>query len=451
MTDIKKKINLTAVVISIVLFCSILWVPILENRQAQNAFALLILVAVLWISEAIPLALTGLLIPVIATLLQLLSPKEAFKEFGHPIIFLFMGGFVLAGALSRYSLDKRLAQKLISFARGNFYWSSILLMLATSLTACWVSNTSSAAMMIPLGLGMLVLAKRNIVSPESKFLMLGIAYSANIGGIITMISTPPNAIGAAILGLSFSEWMMYGLPVFVITFPLMVIVLTMYFRPDKKLSIGTMAIQYEKDAPNKTLAAIFLFTVLLWVMDGLIAPLLNITDGFNSLVAVIAIILLYITKVLNWDEIIKSIQWDVLLLFGGGLTLGMLIDQSGLGMILVSKVSQLITVIPLFFFLWIIVLFSIILTEFMSNTASAALILPLLFTMSNQLQVNPMILVFPATIAASYGFMMPVGTPPNAMVFGTDLVPQNNMIKAGFVLNLLFSIILTAFFYVIFS
>ncbi len=447
----QTKINLPVVVISIVLFASFLSLPILENQHAQHALALLVLVAILWITEAIPLALTGLLIPVIAVFIQLASPKEAFKEFGHPIVFLFMGGFVLAGALSKYSLDKRLAQKLIGLARGNFYWSSILLMLATSLIACWVSNTSSAAMMIPLGIGMLVLSKRNIASPESKFLMLGIAYAANIGGIITMIATPPNAIGAAILGLSFSEWLLYGLPIFAITFPLMVIVLTLYFRPDRKLKIGTLVVEIEKNAPNKTLLAIFILTAILWVLDGVIAPLLNITEGFNSMVAVIAIFLLFITKVLEWDEIIKSIQWPVLLLFGGGLTLGMLIDQSGLGMIMVSKVSLLVNVIPLFFFLWIIVLFSIILTEFMSNTASAALILPLLFTMSNQLGVNPMILVFPATIAASYGFMMPVGTPPNAMVFATGLVPQNSMLKAGFLLNLLFSIILTSFFYLIFS
>ncbi|HUH73575.1 MAG TPA: DASS family sodium-coupled anion symporter [Chitinophagales bacterium] len=447
----QKTTNITAVVISIVLFCALLSFPILENQQAQHALALLVLVAILWITEAIPLALTGLLIPVIAVFTQLASPKEAFSEFGHPIVFLFMGGFVLAGALSKYSLDKRLAQKLIGLAKGNFYWSSILLMLATSLIACWVNNTSSAAMMIPLGIGMLVLSKRNMVSRESKFLMLGIAYAANIGGIITMIATPPNAIGAAILGLSFSEWLMYGVPIFLITFPLMVVVLTLYFRPDRKLNIGTIVVQYEKKAPNKTLLAIFLFTASLWVLDGIIAPLLNIKEGFNSMVAVMAIFLLFITKVLDWEEIIKSIRWSVLLLLGGGLTLGMLIDRSGLGMIMVSKVSMLVNVIPLFFFLWIIVVFSIIVTEFMSNTASAALILPLLFTMSNQLDINPMILVFPATIAASYGFMMPVGTPPNAMVFATGLVPQKSMLKAGFLLNLLFSIILTLFFYLIFS
>lgn len=445
-----KGVKLIAVLFSIVVFCILLCVPIFESQQAQSAFALLILVALLWISEAIPLALTSLLIPVLASFMRLVSPKEAFVEFANPIIFLFMGGFVLAGTLSHYALDKRIAQKLIKLARGNFYRSSILLMLVTSLLACWVSNTASAVMMIPLGLSMLVMAKRNIVSPESGFLMLGLAYAANIGGIITMVATPPNAIGAEILGLSFFEWMMYGLPIFCITFPVMVLVLTLYFKPDKQLSIGTMVVPVEKDAPNKTIAAVFLFAMILWVMDGVIAPLLNIKDGFNSLVALITIFLVFITRVLNWEEILKSIQWPVLLLFGGGLTLGMLIEESGLGIILVGKVSQLITVVPLFLFLWIVVLFSIILTEFMSNTASAALILPLLFTMSNHLHVNPMILVFPATIAASYGFMMPVGTPPNAMVFASGLVPQNKMIKAGFMLNMLFSVILTAFFYLIF-
>ena len=447
----KKGINLTAFFISLVIFSVILLLPIFKNQQAQQALALLVMVAVLWITEAIPLALTGLLIPVIAISLQLLSPKDAFKEFANPILFLFMGGFVLAGALSRHSLDKMLAQKLIKLARGNFYRSSVLLMFATSLIACWVSNTSSTAMMIPLGLGMLVLVNKNIVSAESKFLMLGIAYAANIGGIITMISTPPNAIGAAILDISFSKWMKYSIPVFFITFPVMVTILTLYFKPDKKMSIGVMAFEKENNAPVKTLTSIFLFTIVLWMLDAVLSPLLHIGSGFNSLVAILAIFLLFITKVLTWEEIIKSINWEILLLFGGGLTLGMLIDQSGLGAILITQVTSLKTSVPMFIFLWLIVIFSIILTEFMSNTASAAMILPLLFSLSNQLQINPMILVLPATIAASFGFMLPAGTPPNAMVFSSGFVPQRDMIRAGLMLNVIFSIILTTFFYLIFS
>ena len=448
----KKRINLTAFFIAFVIFSIILYFPIFNDQKAHKAFALLVMVAILWITEAIPLPLTGLLIPLMAIFMQLLpSPQEAFKEFAHPILFLFMGGFVLAGALSRHSLDKMIAQKLIKLARGNFYKSSILLMFATSFIACWVNNSSSTAMMIPLGLGMLVLVNKNTVSAESKFLMLGIAYSANIGGIITMISTPPNAIGAAILGISFSTWVTYSIPIFLITFPVMVIVLTWYFKPDKKMSIGFMTFEKDHTAPIKTLTSIFLFTITLWMMDGVLSPLLNIDNGFNSVVAIFAIFLIFITKVLTWEEIIKSIQWEILLLFGGGLTLGMIIEQSGLGALLISQVSGLITAIPIFVFLWVIIILSIILTEFMSNTASAAMILPLLFSLSNQLHINPIILVLPATIAASFGFMLPAGTPPNAMVFSSGFVPQKDMMKAGLMLNIIFSIILTSFFYLIFS
>ena len=186
------------------------------------------------------------------------------------------------------------------------------------------------------------------------------------------------------------------------------------------------------------------------MLDGVISPILNIDNSFNSLVAIVAIFLLFITKVLSWKEILKSINWEILLLFGGGLTLGMVIEESGLGALLISKISMLIKVVPVYFFLLIIVVISIILTEFMSNTASAATILPLLFSLSVQMGINPIILLLPATIAASFGFMMPAGTPPNAMVFSSGFVPQKDMIKAGLIVNISVSIILTTFFYLLF-
>lgn len=446
----KKGINLTGLFVALVVFSVLLYLPIFNDQKAQKAFALLVMVAILWISESIPLPLTSLLIPVFAIFMQLLSPAQAFNEFANPILFLFMGGFVLAGALSRHSVDKMLAQKLIKLAHGNFYRSALLLMLATALIASWVSNTSSTAMMIPLALGMLVLVKKNTASAESKFLMLGIAYSANIGGIITIISSPPNAIGAEILQISFLDWMKYSIPIFLITFPAMIMILTLYFKPDRKMSIGKMVFEKKEGAPIKTLLFIFLLTVALWMLEGVLAPLLQIDSSFNSLVAIFAIFLLFITKILNWDEIIKSINWNILLLFGGGLTLGMVIDESGLGAILINGISGLVEVVPIYIFLLIIVIFTIILTEFMSNTASAAMLLPLLFSLANQMEINPLILLFPATIAASFGFMMPAGTPPNAMVFSSGYVPQRDMIKAGFVVNIVVSIIVTTYFYFVF-
>lgn len=428
----------------------VLYLPIFDNVLAQRALALLLFAALLWITEAIPLALTGLLIPIIAVLMKLADPTDAFKQFAHPIIFLFMGGFVLAGALSLHLLDRFIAEKLVAFAKGNFYKSAILLMFTTAVVASFVTNTSAAAMMIPLAIGMLVVIKKNKISPESKFLMLGIAYSANIGGIITMVASPPNAIGAAVLKLSFSDWLRYAVPLFLITFPAMVLVLTMYFKPDRTLCISQLTSDQPEIVPNKKLVAIFFITVLLWVLDSSLSPVLGISNNFSSLVAVLAIALLFVSDVMPWDAIIKSVHWDILLLFGGGLTLGMLIDSSGLGAILISETTKVVAYVPLWLFLWIIVIFSIILTEFMSNTASAALIIPLLYTMALHLDINPIVFVFPATIAASFGFMMPVGTPPNALVFGTGLIPRLEMMKAGLIMNLISSVLVTAFFYIIF-
>ena len=446
-----EKLHWKALLFSILLLAGLLIFPIFSETKVNSAFAILIFAASLWISEAIPLALTALLIPVSAILLNIATPTVAFGEFSNPIIYLFMGGFVLAGALSEHSLDRLLAHKLMLLAKGNFYKSAILLMLATSLTACWVSNTSTAAMMIPLALGLLAITDNKNSTAEAKFLLLGIAYAANIGGIVTMIASPPNAIGAAILGLSFSEWLYYGVPIFLISFPVMVILLTLYFKPDRTILIPSVPLPGKRSKSRKALLIIFAITILLWVFDGVLAPMLNISSGFSSLVAVFAILLLFTFKVMTWEQIIASIRWDILLLFGGGLTLGLLVESTGLGVILISGVMAASQHVPLIIFLWIVIVGCIIMTEFMSNTASAALILPLLYTLSIEANINPMILVLPATIAASYGFMMPVGTPPNAMVFSTGLVPQRDMIRAGLGLNIIFSVILTLLFYFIFG
>ena len=445
----KAKHKFWVLGLALAAFIFILLFPVIPDRAANGALAVLIAAALLWMTEAIPLSLTALLIPVMAIMLGLLPSDDAFSQFANPVIFLFMGGFVLAGALTLHSLDQIIATKLIALARGNFYRSAIFLMLSTSLLACWISNTSSTAMMIPLALGLLGMSTVKQMQNESRFLLLGIAYSANIGGVITMIATPPNAIGAAIVGLSFSEWLLYGLPIFLITFPIMVLVLTMYFKPDRKMKVGAIIIKDVKSPHRKSLLAIFFLTVILWMSESLLAPLLNIASGYNSLVGIGAIVLLYLFQIMPWKEILKSIRWEILLLFGGGLTLGLLVDKSGLGIILVTQIMKVYNVVPLIVFIWLVVILSIAMTEFMSNTASAALILPLLYTLAVQSNINPIIIVLPATIAASYGFMLPVGTPPNAMAYSTGVIPQKEMMKVGLILNLTFSIILTLFFYLL--
>jgi sodium-dependent dicarboxylate transporter 2/3/5 len=323
-------------------------------------------------------------------------------------------------------------------------------MLATSLTACWVSDTSTAAIIIPLALGILSLADNRKYTAEAKFLLLGIAYAASIGGIVIMIASPPNTIGAILLGLSFSQWLIYGLPIFFITFPIMVLVLTLYLKPNRQILVPTVVIPGKRSPQRKLLLLIFAVTIALWVFEGVLSPLIGISSGFSSLVAVLSILMLYVFQIMTWKEIIASIRWDILLLFGGGLTLGLIVESTGLGTILVSGVMNISKNLPLVLFLWLIIFGSIVLTEFMSNTASAALILPLLYTLAIEAQINPIILVLPATIADSFGFMMPVGTPPNAMAFSTGFIPQKEMMKAGLWLNLIFSVVLTLFFYLLF-
>lgn len=445
----KISINLPVLCVSLVVFSLLLFFPIFNDQAAQYTFALFVLVATLWMTEAIPLGLTGIMIPIAAVLLNLANTAEAFSQFAHPIIFLFLGGFVLAAALTAHSFDKLLAQKLIKIAKGNFYRSSVLMMLCTSLLAFWISNTSTTLMMLPLAIGLLALAKKDTINSESKFLLLGIAYAANIGGIVTMVSSPPNAIGAALLGINFLSWLKYSIPIFFVSFPLMIVLLTWYFKPNKKLTVAQVLPQERIGGFSKTLALIFLLTVTLWLLEGVLAPLLGIAEGFNALVAVTAVFLIVITKTLSWEAVIKSVQWNILFLFGGGLTLAMLLDTSGLGGLFAAQIALFATAMPLIAFLWIVIICSIIFTEFMSNTASAALLLPILYSLAIDLNINPAVLVLPATIAASYGFMLPVGTPPNALVFATGLLPQREMIKMGAILNILFSIMLTLYFFAV--
>lgn len=423
---------------------------ILPDYSAQSGMIILIFAAILWISEALPLPVTALLIPVLAIVFGVLDPAEAFSNFANPIIFLFFGGFVLAAALSKYKIDQLISLRMLNLAKGNFIKSSIMLMIASAFISMWVSNTSTAIMMLPVAIGLLNYINKPGTSAESKFLLLGIAYAANIGGVATLIGSPPNAIGAGVLNLSFVQWLQYGIPVFLITFPMMIIVLYLFFKPDKKLNFPIIPPVPKSKNPKFTLLiSIFSVTIILWLLEEPVSDLLNISGSFSSIVAIFSVFLIIITGLLNWKEIETKVEWGVLILFGGGLTLGAVLTASGFGEFIASEIVSVFGKINPLIFLWIIVLTGIIFTEFMSNTASAALFVPVLYTITLQMDINPVLFVLPATIAATYGFMLPVGTPPNAIVYGTGRVPQKSMIKVGLILNILFSVVITLLMYFI--
>ena len=434
-----------SVIIAIALAVGFLLYGLLPYEEPTNkGLALLAFVAILWLTEAIHITVTALLVPVLAILLGLESTKSALQAFANPTIFLFFGGFAIATALSVQKLDKYIAHKVIAIARGNFLLAVFFLFLATALLSMGISNTATAAMIIPLAIGLL----KNIDYESNKgtyaFVILGVAYSASIGGMGTLVGSPPNAIVASQLNITFSEWLRYGMPTVLGLMPLMIGTLYVVFRPKLNIKItSTEGVVDKLNGKQYLTILIFLITALCWIFSDLINETLTSFIGiekikdFDAVVAMIAAVFVCFFGVAEWKQIQENTDWGVLMLFGGGLSLSVILTQSGASKALVDSVQFLIADSNYFVIGLMVAAFIIFLTEFTSNTASAALLVPIFISVAENLGVNPLGLSLIIGIGASCAFMLPVATPPNAIAYGTGKVSQRDMIKAGFVLNIL--------------
>ena len=434
-----------SVIIAIALAVGFLLYGLLPYEEPTNkGLALLAFVAILWLTEAIHITVTALLVPVLAILLGLENTKSALQAFANPTIFLFFGGFAIATALSVQKLDKYIAHKVIAIARGNFLLAVFFLFLATALLSMGISNTATAAMIIPLAMGLL----KNIDYESNKgtyaFVILGVAYSASIGGMGTLVGSPPNAIVASQLNITFSEWLRYGMPTVLGLMPLMIGTLYVVFRPKLNIKItSTEGVVDKLNGKQYLTILIFLITALCWIFSDLINETLTSFIGiekikdFDAVVAMIAAVFVCFFGVAEWKQIQENTDWGVLMLFGGGLSLSVILTQSGASKALVDSVQFLIADSNYFVIGLMVATFIIFLTEFTSNTASAALLVPIFISVAENLGVNPLGLSLIIGIGASCAFMLPVATPPNAIAYGTGKVSQRDMIKAGFVLNIL--------------
>ncbi|WP_048747892.1 SLC13 family permease [Capnocytophaga ochracea] len=434
-----------SVIIAIALAVGFLLYGLLPYEEPTNkGLALLAFVAILWLTEAIHITVTALLVPILAILLGLESTKSALQAFANPTIFLFFGGFAIATALSVQKLDKYIAHKVIAIARGNFLLAVFFLFLATALLSMGISNTATAAMIIPLAMGLL----KNIDYESNKgtyaFVILGVAYSASIGGMGTLVGSPPNAIVASQLNITFSEWLRYGMPTVLGLMPLMIGTLYVVFRPKLNIKItSTEGVVDKLNGKQYLTILIFLITALCWIFSDLINETLTSFIGiekikdFDAVVAMIAAVFVCFFGVAEWKQIQENTDWGVLMLFGGGLSLSVILTQSGASKALVDSVQFLIADSNYFVIGLMVATFIIFLTEFTSNTASAALLVPIFISVAENLGVNPLGLSLIIGIGASCAFMLPVATPPNAIAYGTGKVSQRDMIKAGFVLNIL--------------
>lgn len=459
--------------------CLYLLLPLEPPLRA--GISILVLVGLLWFSEAMPLTFTSLLIPILAAITGAGELGDTLSHFAHPIIFLFLGGFALAYALSKHKLDSMIGEKIMQQARTQPIYACYSLFVMTAFLSMWISNTATAAMMLPIALG--IAHRFGADNASAKlFLLLGMAYSANIGGIATLIGSPPNAIAAASFNLSFMDWLKIGLPISLMLFICMIWLLKHSIKPDLRLAlpdqtnatamesvsqatgsqIAKESLIISENAPTQTsgsgisrtdlsaltehkslttdqlkVIVIFILTVSAWILSQPLASTLQIkASGFDSLVALSALVILGISGCLSWKEIERNSNWGILLLFGGGLALSEILSSTGTSAFIARGIEFVLRDQPILITLLLMTACVVFLTEMVSNTASAALLIPLLSGVAEGLGMSPLIIAMLIAISASCAFMLPVATPPNAIVYSSGFIPQASMIKQGFQLNI---------------
>ncbi len=336
--------------------------------------------------------------------------------------------------------------KIIALSGSHLGYATLAICSVTALLSMWISNTATAAMMLPLALGMLTHLDKEKDRNTFVFILLGIAYSASIGGLGTIVGSPPNAIASAALGYNFTDWMKVGMPMMLIIFPMMLGVLYMVLKPNlnRKITLDIEDIPWS--ASRIVTLVLFLTAATCWIFSKQLGGFLGVplSDAFVALTAAVLVIILGLA---TWKDVAKNTEWGVLLLFGGGLTLSAILKDSGASLILGQEVARIFGAAPHVVIIFIVSIFIIVLTEFTSNTASAALLVPVFAAIASEVGMPKDTLILVIGIGASCAFMLPVATPPNAIVFGTGFVKQRDMIRAGGLLCLGCAVLLTFYTY----
>ncbi|TGN99887.1 anion transporter [Candidatus Thiomargarita nelsonii] len=443
------------------LFLLMLSVPEGFTPEAWKLVALAAWMIIWWMTEAVPIPVTALLPIPMMPLLAIAPQKTVAASYGHPLIFLFLGGFMIAAAMQRWGLHRRIALRIVKAVGTSPEGIIGGFMVATALLSMWISNTATTIMMFAVGISIIEFVNNHINSPAQsrKFgvaLMLGIAYSASIGGIGTLIGTPPNILLASFLSdnhgisIDFGTWMLMGVPLVIIMLPVAWFMLCKVIFPVKGIKLGEAGALIDQELEQlgemskgeRIVLIVFVTTAIFWMTRQWIVSItgLEITD---TSIALIAAILLFALPVsierghftVEWDAA-KNISWGVLILFGGGLALAGAFKSSGLAATIGNTVASMQGV-EISMIILATIAAIIFLTEITSNTATTATFLPILGAVAVGLDTSPMLLTIPAALAASMAFMMPVATPPNAIVFSYEEMRIQDMIRAGIWLNII--------------
>jgi sodium-dependent dicarboxylate transporter 2/3/5 len=430
------------------------------SNAAQATLALSAVMVMWWMTESIPISATALLPLVLIPVLGIGSISQASSPYGNPVIFLFLGGFLLATALERCGLHKRIAYSIVSLIGMSPNRLMLGFLIASAVLSMWISNTATALMMLPIALSVGSIGPQYGNTDKAiAALLLAVAFGSNLGGVGTLIGTPPNAIMVGYLQqnhdiqIGFAEWMKIGVPIILVMLPVVYFVLkaTMGFTAKMDEEVIAKEVHHQRanlgpwSAAEVRVTLLFVVAAIGWIFQPYIAPYIpGISDAG---VSIFVGLLLFIVsdrndgKLLEWSDA-ERIPWGVLVLFGGGLSLADAIQRSELAVWLGDSMSGL-AVLPLPAIILIVSLMIIFFSEVTSNSATAAAVLPVMGALAVTLGYDPTILVIPATLAATTAFMLPVGTPPNAIVFSSGKVRQIDMIRTGFWLNIASAIVIT--------
>lgn len=443
--------------------------PIGLSAQANAVLAVTSWVAIWWISEAVQVEVTALLPIVLFPLTGGLKLDETCAAYGHKYIFLFIGGFIIALAIEKWNLHRRIALSIINVVGTNLKNIILGFMISTAFLSMWISNTATAVMMLPIGLAIVNQMegskKKAKKSKFGKALMLSIAYSASIGGMATLIGTPPNLIFAGVIDkiygieITFMQWFMVGFPIAVVLLIACWKYLTSIAYNFKTVSIpgGKSAVSQQLKSlgkisfEEKSVLFVFVFTAVAWITRSfLIKPFLpNIDDTIIAIFAAFILFLLPASKpgkrLMYWKDAVK-LPWGILMLFGGGIAIAAGFENSRLAEWIADQLTAL-EGIHLLLLLFLLIAAVNFFTEITSNLATASVLLPILSPLAFAMDVHPFVLMVGCTVAASCAFMLPVATPPNAIVFGSGYLKIKQMMRAGIWMNIVSILILTAVVY----
>ncbi len=435
------------------------------SQPAHSILSSTLWIAIWWITEAIPIAATALIPIVLFPLSGGLDLSATTASYGHKFVFLYLGGFLIAIGIEKWKLHKRIAINIISFIGIDARRVILGFMLATAFLSMWISNTATSVMMLPIGIA--IIKQLNENKTFGKALMLGIAYSASIGGVATLIGTPPNLVLAGVISeiygyeITFSQWFLFGFPISITLLFFCWIYLTrVAYKFESKYFLGgnTEIKRLKKELgpisyEEKLVAIVFTLAGLCWISRSFfLQKILPSLD--DTIIAISFGLLLFIlpskqkaTALLSWKDTI-NLPWGIIILFGGGMALAKAFEISGLALWL-GELMTSFSVLPLFLLILLLIAAVNFLTEITSNLATTAMLLPVLAPLALEINIHPFGLMVGAAVAASCAFMLPVATPPNAVVFGSGYLKIQDMVARGVIMNIFSIILITLMVYII--